>query len=264
MWSDRARPGVKSAETEDGAPQAPAALHRQLSMGMLTLSVREGIGLLVRFGGIIAIGRIIGPRNFGVYAVASGATFVASIIAQLGVEVFLIRHHSVPSRELLDEIFSLLLVTTLGMGAAQATIGGVIFAGAGSHDVGLAVMVSSLAVPLNVLWSPAQGFLEHLMRYPALSLIEFVGAASSANTKMGSTAAIELHCPPKVYRTTSLGKRVSGSVNTMVSTIWMRVALASRRWRACSLPRSRAPLDSTRRAARRWKKPADSTSRTDV
>lgn len=154
---------------------AKDVVRHHIGLGALVLSMREALGLVLRFGGVLAIGRIIGPSNFGIYAVASAFTFVASIIAQLGVEVFLIRLPERPTTELLHEIFSLLLVTTTVIGLIQFLTGLVIAAGAGRSEVGLAIMVCSIAVPLNVLWSPAQGAMEHDMRYSTLAAIELVG-----------------------------------------------------------------------------------------
>lgn len=137
------------------------------------LFAREGVGLVVRLGGVLAVARLIGARDFGLYAAAGAIATLAATVAQLGVEIYLVRDPH-PTDRSYDVAFTLLAATSLTVAAGligTAVVAPWIF---GPRGVAPLVEVLCAALPLNVLWAPAQARLEREFRFRALATLEIV------------------------------------------------------------------------------------------
>jgi PST family polysaccharide transporter len=137
--------------------------------------VREGVGLTMRFGGILLLTRMIGPTNYGLYAAPYAITTVLATVAWMGADVFLIRQADEPARRDYDQAFSFLLASSVLVGAvAMAATFGLVTSLLDPRHLGpLRVML--LALPVNVTWIPAQAQLERRFDYRSMARIE-VGA----------------------------------------------------------------------------------------
>jgi O-antigen/teichoic acid export membrane protein len=161
------------------------SLRSHVLRGGAYLALREMLGIVVRLGGVLALTRLLGPADFGVYAGAAAIVTFLGYIAQWGTEIFLIRREHEPSSRLYDETFTFLLVSTgcvataaLGVTAAVGAL-----AGASPFLAPLAVLIA--AVPLNALWAPAQARLERGFQFRALALLELGGDAVLYTTAVG-------------------------------------------------------------------------------
>src|SRR5690242_16813334 len=86
---------------------------RQTAMrGGVYLAGRELLGLVLRFGGVLVVTRLIGPSDFGLYAGALAVVTLLATLAQLGSEVYLVRFEHEPDRRLYDQVFTILLLST--------------------------------------------------------------------------------------------------------------------------------------------------------
>jgi O-antigen/teichoic acid export membrane protein len=136
---------------------------------------REALGVFIRLAGVLITLRVIGPSNYGIYVAAAAFTLVATSVAQMGAEVFLIRRPEAPSRSLYDEVFTCLVcssvVTTLIALGATFAFGSLL------RPVGvlLPLRILLLSVPFNVLWAPAQARIERSFGYRKMGLLEVVG-----------------------------------------------------------------------------------------
>jgi hypothetical protein len=77
-----------------GEPDNPAAfgsLRRLTVRGGAYLTAREGIGGLIRLGGVTIVVRVLGPSSYGIYSGAAIFAALGAMLAQGGTEVFLIR-----------------------------------------------------------------------------------------------------------------------------------------------------------------------------
>ena len=79
--------------------------------------MREGIGIVVRLAGVLALTRLLAPAEFGTYAGAAAIVTFLGYVAQWGTEIFLIRREDEPSKRLYDETFTFLLISTFTIGA---------------------------------------------------------------------------------------------------------------------------------------------------
>ena len=139
------------------------------------LFVREGLGLGIRLGGVLWLTQIIGPTAYGLYAASLAITTVGGNLAWFGVDTYLRSEETVP-RRVIDQAFWFLLATTLTVavtGAVGTAAVGTWFLADDRYVPPLIVMF--FAVPLQVLWTPAQALLERAMNYRRLAFVE-VGA----------------------------------------------------------------------------------------
>lgn len=131
--------------------------------------------MLIRLGGSIAVLRLIGPADYGVYTAA--AAFVAFVVGvtQMGMEIYLIRQPDEPDRHLYDQVFTFLLVVSL-LGTVIALAGSFVAALFIHSQVVLwTFRVLVLSVPINVLWAPAQARIERGFGYRRIGLLEVGG-----------------------------------------------------------------------------------------
>ena len=160
---------------EAGNPAAFGSLRRLTVRGGAYLTAREGIGGLIRLGGVTIVIRVLGPSSYGVYSGAAIFVALAAGVAQGGTEVFLIRQQSEPSDELYHVAFTYLLVTSLAV--ALAAFGLSFAAGTFVHSEQALVVFRVLvfSIPVNVMWAPAQAHIERRFDYRKMGLIELSG-----------------------------------------------------------------------------------------
>lgn len=165
----------------DGAPSSgdvePVAddLRGRTMRGALWLLLREGGGICVRLVGVLLLTRLLGPGDFGVYAGALAVMTVVASVAQLSVEVFLVRRVEAGTPREIGTAYSLLL-----MGASTCIL--LVLAatfvaeplGLSSEVIGI-LRLMLVGLLLNVLWAPAQAALEREFRYRALGMLELAG-----------------------------------------------------------------------------------------
>lgn len=136
---------------------------------------REAVGMAVRLVGVILTVRAIGPASYGIYSAATAFVAVVTVVAQMGIETYLMRQPGKLERRHYDVAFSFLLVSssvlTLGALGLSFLAGGVL------RPTGVLgpTRVLLLSVPVNVLWAPAQAAIERQFRYRAIGLLELGG-----------------------------------------------------------------------------------------
>ena len=164
--------GAQGDGSRDGQEEPIAS---KAFRGASFLAGREAIGSVVRLIGVIITVRLIGPSGYGIFTGAAAFVAVVVTICQMGAEVYLIRVKETPSARTNNEVFSLLLVTSV---TATLIAVGLTFACAGFlRPVGvvLPLRILLLAVPINVLWAPAQGYLERRFDYKKMGILELGG-----------------------------------------------------------------------------------------
>lgn len=168
-----ASPGSsESASRIDGTDSLRgAALH-----GGAYLVVREGAGIFIRLLGVVVVTRTIGAHDYGIYAGAVAFVMVLTSVAQMGMEVYLIRQPEEPSDQLYARVFTFLLV--LSILATGVALGGAWCVGRVAPQTVKYLHVFevlALSVPLNVLWAPAQAKIERAFGYRRMAWLELFG-----------------------------------------------------------------------------------------
>lgn len=137
--------------------------------------VREGLGVLIRLGGVLVVTRLIGPRDYGLYVTAAAVAAVFTAVAQLGVGVNLIRQSAPLDAHAYNRAFSFLLLTS-GV-VVLVGLGGTFLAQpyVGETQVLDPLRVLLVVIPTTALWVPAQARFERAFRYRAIAYLELGG-----------------------------------------------------------------------------------------
>ncbi len=166
-------PGPPAATAGQEGDNPARRLRTKGIEGGAYLMLREGIGGAIRLGGVLALTRLIGPSAFGRYAAAAAVVTLGATVAQVGAEIYLIRHPD-PQDHLFDTAFTLLCMTTAFM-AAALMLGTYLAAGLFGHDnIAPLLRVLLIGLPLNVLWAPAQARIERSFGFKQLAIVEVV------------------------------------------------------------------------------------------
>jgi PST family polysaccharide transporter len=131
--------------------------------------------MVIRLLGVVVVVRRIGPSDFGIYSSAVLFALFVTGLAQMGAEVYLIRQPEAPSKRTYDEAFTFLLCSSVVVTAASLAL--TVLIGPWLRPVGvlLPLRVLLLSVPLNVLWAPAQAYIERNFAYRKMGLLELGG-----------------------------------------------------------------------------------------
>jgi O-antigen/teichoic acid export membrane protein len=151
------------------------SLRSQVLRGGAYLALREGLGILIRLIGTVAITRLIGPTDYGLYAGALAAVSFLVLVAQMGIGIYVIRMEKSATIEIYDTAFTLVALTSVVV-TALAVAGSFLISGklvSAGHIAVFQVLV--LALPLNVLWTPAQAKLERELHFQKMAWIEVGG-----------------------------------------------------------------------------------------
>lgn len=140
--------------------------------GARYLIAREGIGMVIRTVGILAVTGIIGPTQYGLFAGPFFVVQFCAVLAMVGTDVFLIRRAGTVEDDWYHQVFTLLLLTS-----ALVVLGGLVAAGlyagaVGDDRVVGPLQVLMLSVPINVLWVPAKAHLERQFAFRQLAVCE--------------------------------------------------------------------------------------------
>ncbi|MEM9033319.1 MAG: oligosaccharide flippase family protein [Actinomycetota bacterium] len=135
------------------------------------LVARQLAGMVVRTAGILAITRLIGPTEYGLFAGSVGLMAVLSTLAIFGIDVHLVRSgRDSPAAE--HTAFTLLLGSSIIL-AVLAFVAAPGFGALLDDDDAVAPFrVLALLLPLVVLWVPARARLERALAFRTVAAIE--------------------------------------------------------------------------------------------
>src|SRR4028118_1110951 len=111
------------------------SLRTQVLRGGTYLVLRQGLGVVISFAGVLLLTRIIGPKDYGIYAAATAIFLYLQMLSQLGIEVYLVRREGEEELEVYHQAFTLLLLPGLG-----------------------GMLLALLALPLLDQWVKLEGF----------------------------------------------------------------------------------------------------------
>ena len=160
---------------EPGNAAVFGSLRHLTVRGGAYLTAREGIGGLIRLGGVTIVIRVLGPSSYGIYSGAAIFVALGALLAQGGTEVFLIRQQSEPSDELYHVAFTYLLVSSLAVALAAFGLSFAVGTFVHSKQALDVFRVLVFSIPVNVMWAPAQARIERRFDYRKMGLIELSG-----------------------------------------------------------------------------------------
>ncbi|HET6868342.1 MAG TPA: oligosaccharide flippase family protein, partial [Solirubrobacteraceae bacterium] len=151
------------------------SVRRQGLLAGAYLSLREGGGMGIRLLGMLALTRLLGPTQYGLYAGSAAIVATLGTIAQMGTEIHLIRREQEPERAVYDQTFTFLVISTLVACAVGYAVSFWLGDWMGDDRFVGPFRVLLISIPVNVLWVPAQAKLERAFHYKRLAWIEIGG-----------------------------------------------------------------------------------------
>ena len=151
-------------------------LRQDVLRGGRYMAGREAAGTIVSLVGVLALTRLIGPADYGLYTAAYQVVTFLSSVARLGVDVYLIRRETDEGiDDAYDQAFSFLVVSGTVVALVCLALSFVVgwWWDGGEFLVPLRVML--LMLPVALLSAPAQAKLERGLRYRRVAALEMAG-----------------------------------------------------------------------------------------
>jgi O-antigen/teichoic acid export membrane protein len=153
-------------------------LREQVLRGGTYMLLRHGLGIGFTLLGVLLLTRLIGPAAYGLYFTAFGVASFLSQLARMGSDVYLVRREDEPAEAVYDQVFSLLLLSGLGLSVLGAAVSPVVGRWLGDSRF-LPPLWAMLAVlPLAVMPAPAVARLERALDYRRVAMLELVEQVS--------------------------------------------------------------------------------------
>src|SRR5437870_4784100 len=150
---------------------------RALSGGAI-LVLRQAIGTLLGLAGVLLVTRVIGPAKYGVYAAAIGIVMFLGAMATWGLDVFLLRKPSEPSKEEFNQAFTLLVGLGISLAFTLILLRNVIAGLLRLPDCGPIIGVLAAGLPINLLSIPAVVRLDRDLNFKQVAFNELVSQSS--------------------------------------------------------------------------------------
>lgn len=182
--------------------QAPAStppgpnFRAAILQGGTLLFGRQMISIVLKFIGVLLIGRVLGPDRYGSYVAAVGIYQYALSLGQVGLGVALLRRQGEVSRDDYGTSYTILAVMAAVLMAGIEAASGLLAGFVNVDGFGAVLSILILAIPLQILSLPATVRLERALDFRstvtvdvASQLVYYVVAVPLV---LGGTGAIAL------------------------------------------------------------------------
>jgi len=153
-------------------------LRKLVMRGGRYLVLRQGVGTIIAIAGVLLLTRIVGPRQYGLYAAAVGLFATLQLLTQLGITVFLIRRETALSDDVLH--FSSTLMLLLGLAGAALGIATLPLVAQWTRLDGLTPIALAIyaSLPIALLAQVPLAMLDRALNYRRTTWIELSAQAS--------------------------------------------------------------------------------------
>lgn len=150
-------------------------LKEKVIKGGIFLLLRQVIGLIINFSGVLVLTKIIGPKNYGIYSGNLGIILFLVVLGKIGMDAYLIRQERKPSIETFRTTFSLLILSSLFLSIICLIISPLIGKWLGNNEFILPFRVMILTLPLSIVTTVFTAYLEREIQYQLIAKIELIG-----------------------------------------------------------------------------------------
>jgi PST family polysaccharide transporter len=155
---------------------AKQGLRSKIIQGGAFLAIRQGLGVVLSLVGVLLVTRIIGPHEYGLYAMAMSIVFFCTMIGPWGVDVYLLRKIEGAPRREFDQAFTLLLCIALVSFGLLLVLSQSI-AALVNTPVAVLVMVQAIGLPFNLIAIPAVVKLDRDLNFKQVAINELISQA---------------------------------------------------------------------------------------
>lgn len=152
-----------------------AGLRDQAWRGGITMAVRQILGMVVSFVGLVTLARLIGPANYGIYVSAFALHMGLVLLFQWGVDVYLIRKAHEPSEDEIHQAFTMALALGCAGAVLAWPLGLAAEAWIGIEGVALSVSILFAGMPLQLAALVPSALLQRRMAYGKVAWAELSG-----------------------------------------------------------------------------------------
>ncbi len=149
-------------------------LRQKAIKGGAFLIVRQGVGIIISVIGVLLVTRIIGPRQYGLFATAAGIVTFLSLFGNWGLDVYLLRKTEDPEEKEFHQAFTLLLIFAVVLGIGVIALRHMIAGFLKMPEESSLLFVLALGIPLNMLAFPAIVKLDRDLNFKQVAINELV------------------------------------------------------------------------------------------
>lgn len=153
-------------------------LRTKVLRGGAFLAFRQAIGVVLSLAGVLLVTRVIGPKQYGVYATAIGIVTFLSTVGTWGVDIYLLRKTERPSEKEFNQALTVLLCISLVFLIGIAALSHLIAVFVKTPGIGTLLVFLAAAIPLNLLALPAIVKLDRDLNFKQVAINELTGQAS--------------------------------------------------------------------------------------
>jgi O-antigen/teichoic acid export membrane protein len=153
------------------------SLREKAIKGGAFLLVRQAIGLVISVAGVLLVTRIIGPRQYGLYAVGAGIVTFLYMFGTWGLDACLLRKTEEPDEKEFHQAFTLLLLAALALAGGALALRHLIAAFLKMPEESSLLFALSLGIPLNLLTVPAVVKLDRDLNFKQVAINELLSQA---------------------------------------------------------------------------------------
>ncbi len=150
------------------------SLREKAIKGGAILVARQAVGIVLSLVGVLFVTRVIGPREFGVYATGLGITTFLSTFGTWGLDVYLLRKSDEVTAEEFDQAFTILLWISLAFTVPIIVFRTSIASFIRIPEAGPVLAVLSLGTPFSLLAITAIVKLDRELNFKAVAINELV------------------------------------------------------------------------------------------
>lgn len=173
--------GVFASVAERSDPAAAGmgddrpGLRQLVVRGGTYMILRQAFGLVVGLAGVLLLTRLIGPRDYGLYAGALAIVSFVSGVGRFGVEVYLVRREEPPDVRVYGQAFTLLLGCGVGLAAVCLITSPLLLYWYNDEQFLAPLRALLLGLPLTLLCLPAFAALEREINFRKVAILELAG-----------------------------------------------------------------------------------------
>jgi O-antigen/teichoic acid export membrane protein len=136
------------------------------------MALRWGLGTMASLVGTVVIARSIGPSQYGVFAAVLAIFMYLSNIGAFGLDVYLIRHVTAVTKEMVDTVFWVTTILALGLGAVAGLLAWLGPDVVHARHWTATALLGSAALPLSLIASIPLALLEKALDFRIVARVE--------------------------------------------------------------------------------------------
>lgn len=152
-------------------------LRQKAVMGGAFLLVRQAVGIVISVVGILLVTRLIGPRQYGLFAAGTGIVTFLYAFGTWGLDVCLLRKTEDPEEKEFHQAFTLLLLIAMALCIGVIALRHVIATYLKMPEESSLLFVLALIIPLNLLSVPAVVKLDRDLNFKQVAINELISQA---------------------------------------------------------------------------------------